>query len=93
MMGLVVTAGSLLGFVMGGLLGSNERSKALLGIGYSWMATGQILGSCVGPRYGLWARIGCVVVVPVILVAAAVFRRDWFKGAGADYEPEKPRPG
>ncbi len=79
MQAFVFAAAVCFGGVMANLWGSNDRSRALLGVCFSWTATGQILGSCVGPLLGVWARIGCILGVPAILIAAVMLRRDWFR--------------
>ena len=76
---LVIALVSYVGCFIGNELGSNRRSKALLGLIFSWMMVGPLVGIGVGALYGNWVRFGCMLALAVALLAVVWLWRNWFR--------------
>ena len=80
-----------MGCFLAEVLGSNGRSKAMIGVIVTWVAVGQLGGLGIEYLFGRWAGRAFTWIPLLIFVAVVLCRRDWFRDAEGD--SSQPRPG
>ena len=69
------------GCFLGNTLGSNGRSKAVLGVMFSLMLMWPLASVGVRHLFGNWASLACALALPLTVVLLGLLFRNWFQGA------------